>query len=538
MRHGENSSGGNHPEEMSGSSGSGGADTAKAGAGSGGAATTAGAGSGGLGELGGLGTGGSTGGADSGGTTGASGATQGGQSGAPPGGTAGNGAGGLGSAGRSGSAGAPAGTAGMDPGEPCALPRDDCDRNATCRRVDGVDTCVCNADFYWDGVRCDGPRAAAAVSVGTSHTCAIIGSGRVRCWGYASNNALGTGDSEENDIGDDEPASAAPLVDLTEPVRGVAAGDLFTCVLLMSGDVRCWGYGGDGELGTGEAYDSIDPATVPNADLGGKAVALSTVSRHACALLEDGAVRCWGTNNGQLGYGTDESGALLTPAMCGDVDLEGPAVQIATSDSASCAVLESGVLTCWGYVPGLAERVGDDETPRVAGIMDVGTTVKSVTLGYKHACVVTSDNNVRCWGANDQAQLGYNIFSEPLSLVQMRDRGDVNVGGPVKQVVAGDRFTCALLMTGAVRCWGYFGGWAYGSYDTIGDNEDPADAGDAPLGGPVTSLSAGGSHLCALMQSGGVRCFGSAGHGVLGYGNLNEIGDDETPASIGDVPLF
>jgi len=437
-----------------------------------------------------------------------------------------------------GMAGASAGTAGAEPPEPCVEPRDDCDRNASCQRVDGVDRCVCNEDFFGDGMTCDGPRAVQALAVGDSHACAIVGSGRVRCWGDAAWNALGTGD-KENDIGDDEPASAAPFVDLPEPVRAIASGDLSTCVLFMGGGVRCWGYGADGQLGNGEDFDSTDPTTAPNVDLGGKAVALSSVSRHVCALLEDGAVRCWGQNNGgELGYGNDESGGLQTPATSGDVDLDGPAVQISATSTATCAVLEGGTLTCWGYPPGIEQHIGDDETPRVAGVVDVGVGVKSVAVGSSHTCVVTVDDNVRCWGQNSQAELGYSIFSEPLTLSEMRDLGDVDVGGPVKQVVVGNRFTCALLTAGTVRCWGYFGGFAYGSYDTIGDNETPAETGDAPLGGLVSSLSAASDYACAVMESGELRCFGKNQMGRLGYGNVDDIGDDETPASVGDVPLF
>src|SRR5262249_13656248 len=126
--------------------------------------------------------------------------------------------------------------------------------------------------------------------------------------------------------------------------------------------------------------------------------------------------------------------------------------------------------------------------------------------------------------------------------------GDVDVGGKVTQVVEGDNHTCALLTTGAVRCWGdaSFGQLGYANTNLIGDDETPASAGDVPVlsatelsaGEQVTQLSTGGNHACARLSTGAVRCWGQTDSGELGYGNTVQIGDDETPASAGDVPVL
>ena len=102
---------------------------------------------------------------------------------------------------------------------------------------------------------------------------------------------------------------------------------------------------------------------------------------------------------------------------------------------------------------------------------------------------------------------------------------------------AGDFHTCALLQGGAVRCWGQAtrGALGYGNTNNIGDDETPAAAGDVNVGGPVVQLAAGSDHTCALLQGGAVRCWGEGADGQLGYGNTNDIGDDEMPASAGDV---
>jgi alpha-tubulin suppressor-like RCC1 family protein len=421
---------------------------------------------------------------------------------------------------------------------PCEQPRDDCDRNAHCEHSRGYDHCECNAEFYGDGMTCDAPRAAARVSTGYQHTCAIIGSGKVRCWGSALAGALGNRNTSQ-DIGDNDPASDSPVADLSQPVTEVVAGDQFTCVSLPSGDVRCWGTGVDGQLGTGYAVEAVDPATADNVALGARAAALCAGGAHACALTLEGNVRCWGANEaGQLGYGTPPSDPPGTPDIAGDVQLGQAVVSVSAGRAATCAVLASGAIRCWGKAPGLDENVGDDETPLEAGVIDIGADVQSVAVGSTHSCALTSAGNVRCWGANDLGQLGYAIPDLTVAPAKVAELGDVPVGGDVKQVVVGDQLSCALLTSGAVRCWGYCGGYAYGNCLNIGDLETPADAGDAPIGGPVASLSATSLHVCAVMVSGGVRCFGEGKNGALGYGNLNAIGDDETPASAGDVPLF
>ena len=100
------------------------------------------------------------------------------------------------------------------------------------------------------------PASAAAgeVDTGKYHSCAILPDGALRCWGYGGDGALGYGNTFT--IGDDEtPATAGP-VDLGtgRTAVEVAAGAVHTCALLDNGAVRCFGFGGDGRLGYGTTY--------------------------------------------------------------------------------------------------------------------------------------------------------------------------------------------------------------------------------------------------------------------------------------------
>jgi uncharacterized repeat protein (TIGR01451 family) len=105
----------------------------------------------------------------------------------------------------------------------------------------------------------------------------------------------------------------------------------------------------------------------------------------------------------------------------------------------------------------------------------------------------------------------------------------------------GYEHSCAVLADRTVRCWGNgaSGRLGYGNTTTIGDDETPGSVGPVDLGAGRTAraISAGGEHTCALLDDGNVRCWGAGFYGRLGYGNTTNIGDDETPGSVGPVSL-
>ena len=110
----------------------------------------------------------------------------------------------------------------------------------------------------------------------------------------------------------------------------------------------------------------------------------------------------------------------------------------------------------------------------------------------------------------------------------------------VTSLATGGNSSCAVYENGDVACWGenIWGELGLGHTNHIGDNELPSTAGTVNLGGPATSAATGTSSTCAVMASRQIRCWGSASGGALGYGNTENVGDDEDPASVGDVPLY
>jgi hypothetical protein len=186
--------------------------------------------------------------------------------------------------------------------------------------------------------------------------------------------------------------------------------------------------------------------------------AIAAGSWHTCAVV-DGGVKCWGMDAGQLGDGT----------------------RISTS-------VPSDVL-------GLTEGIG------------------AVSAGEPFSCALTTAGGVKCWGSNDDGELGHG---------STMDRGGPVVvsglAGDATAVSAGLANTCAVTEAGGVRCWGS----NYGARDRDGlavGSSVPVD-----VAGPATgaiAVAVGEEHACAL-TSRGVACWGSNDAGLLGNDSTTE----------------
>ena len=134
------------------------------------------------------------------------------------------------------------------------------------------------------------------ISAGSLHTCAVLSTGAVKCWGEGADGRLGNNHARDEDS--NVPVDVAGVTGAIQ----VAAGAEFTCVLLSTGAIKCWGEGSAGDLGNGANNDSktaVDVTGISNA------VEMTTGASHACALLSSGGVKCWGNgSNGRLGQGS------------------------------------------------------------------------------------------------------------------------------------------------------------------------------------------------------------------------------------------
>jgi alpha-tubulin suppressor-like RCC1 family protein len=215
-------------------------------------------------------------------------------------------------------------------------------------------------------------NTALAVSAGAFHTCALLNSGNVTCWGLNDYGQLGYGDTTNR--GSANLGSALQTVNLGtgRTATAIAAGGAFTCAVLDNGTLKCWGYNATGHLGQnstttlGDGVNEMGDNLLP-VYLGVSRTAKRVyASRRAdldytCAILDDNSLKCWGENgNGQLGVG--------------DNDNRGDA---------------AGEMAALGTVN-----------------LGTGQTAAQVAMGEMHTCVLLTSTDIKCYGKSNQGQLG------------------------------------------------------------------------------------------------------------------------------------
>ncbi len=402
---------------------------------------------------------------------------------------------------------------------------------------------------------------AGLIDSSGGNTCAIVGNGQVRCWGQGGSGQLGYGNT--NMIGDTEtPASVGPVkLGAGRKAVAVSLGGSDACALLDNGSVRCWGYNYNSRLGypnpPGNVGDDETPDAFGPVDLGSgrTATAIAAGGQHTCVILDTAAVRCWGWGQyGQLGYGnSDQIGDTETPGSVGPVDLGvgRTAVAISAGGIHTCALLDDATVRCWGEGSsgqlgyGNLNVIGDTETPGSVGPVDLGAgrTAVAISVGAYHTCAILDTGAVRCWGLAGNGQLGYGNTDIIGDGETPGSVGPVPIGAGRKAVAisAGSYHTCVILDNGKVRCWGdgASGQLGYGNTNPVGDTAAADSVGTVAIGAGRTAvaISAGFNHTCAVLDNGRVRCWGSGADGALGYGNTTSIGDTETPGTVGPVNL-
>lgn len=275
---------------------------------------------------------------------------------------------------------------------------------------------------------------------------------------------------------------------------------------------------------------------------------VSSGAGHACAVTGSGKVRCWGDNSsGALGVASQPRGDAAVALNLGAA----LAVQVSSGSNFNCATFADASARCWGNNTfGQASGLSGANVPVGSGDpvppnLFPADQVRSVVTGNAFACALLgSPGTIRCWGENDQGQCGKPGSANPLTLASSTAIGAFDASG-IAQICAGEKHACALTGNGAVHCWGEGGNGAlgHGSTSNIGDNEEVLSAGPVPVlssadvtaGRFVQAISCGGKQTCAILDNGGLRCWGGGTEGVLGYGNTTTIGDDEVASSVGLV---
>ena len=222
-----------------------------------------------------------------------------------------------------------------------------------------------------------------SLDAGSDHTCAVTAAGGAVCWGSDRFGQLG--DGPEND--GSHSAVPVAVAGLASGVTGVSAGVFHSCARLASGEVRCWGDDGYGQLGSGDVGQGTDDAPIAVVGLDLPVTQVSAGNYHTCAMTIGGAIRCWGSDDaGQLGDGSKPHSAVPVDVA----DLSG-IVKVFAESNGACAVDAGGNAWCWGeYPPGQARWT-------VSGVPLPPGVVSSGIAAISNGCAVTTGGALFCW---------------------------------------------------------------------------------------------------------------------------------------------
>ncbi len=337
-----------------------------------------------------------------------------------------------------------------------------------------------------------------------------------------------------------------------------AAPDAASCGMLpaCASDESCWGEGcscvvaidgasylrADGQV----YYYASSPHRVAETAAGTPLTGIVEITdgwRHTCGLAEDGTVWCWakstdGNGAGQLGDGTMggtttamRATQVLTSAgtpLTGITALSDQSATRCYIADTTCAIRGSdGAVFCWGgdnsgggagsfYTEG---TVGSRPyaTPLMASDGVPFVDVEQITLGVRHACAISSDGTLRCWGMNVTGALG--LGDETLR--QYPTEVMLPGGATADEVGAGADTTC-VRSGDHVYCWGASTTGAVGHGDpTLPANHDgcinfcstsPREvlvSAATPLTS-VVDLEVAYQGACARLADHSLRCWGAA----------------------------
>jgi alpha-tubulin suppressor-like RCC1 family protein len=283
------------------------------------------------------------------------------------------------------------------------------------------------------------------------------------------------------------------------------------------------------------------------------AVALAAGSVHTCALLSNGTVECWGAAyHGQLGNGTTTGSQVCTNGACSTTPVEVSGltgvIAIAAGAAHTCALLSNHTVQCWGLNtfgqlgngmsmgPQTCTAGGTYGCSSLPVVVSGLSGATAITAGHGHTCALLSGGTVACWGDNAYGELGNGSCTGPQQCTNTDgafacSTTPIVVPGlsGVTTIAAGDEgtHTCALLSGGSVKCWGDGEMGALGNGMTVGPQTCTWGGSNyttfttpvavSGLSG-ATSVAVGGDVSCALVSGGGIDCWGANYLGQLGDG--------------------
>jgi hypothetical protein len=293
--------------------------------------------------------------------------------------------------------------------------------NATCARNDASELWCWGDNNYGllgDGTEVDSRTPIRAtlledvvesVSFGFGTACGLDGDGGVWCWGNNVRGQLGDGTLDNR-------LTPERVEGLDSGFQSLAVASFHVCAIDGDGAVFCWGENQAGQLGDGTTTNRPTPVKVEGLD--SEVVALTAEQSATCVLTKETSVWCWGNDQGGLLGDRDKANQPLPVPM---PRLESGVVAISLGAFNGYALMEDGSVLGWGN-PGSVpskEREGltADGEPRLVDGIPSG--VVALKTGVGHACVLTDDGRVFCWGSNSNGELGIGTEEFPDAVVEV-----------------------------------------------------------------------------------------------------------------------
>jgi len=346
------------------------------------------------------------------------------------------------------------------------------------------------------------------ISTGLGHTCALVAGGRAKCWGYNGSGQVGDGTTVNRHAPVDvmDGTGSAPLTG----IASISAGGDATCALMASGEVLCWGYNGQGELGDGTTTNRALPAPVRNPGNTGNLSGVSEVDVGqftSCVRTNAGGMLCWGWDyRGALGNDLAESGSALPVQVQGLTS----GVTAISVGSHTCAV-HGGAGKCWGrndrWETGGTTLTDHAYVPRTISGLEAGVT--AISAGQGNTCAI-QNGAAKCLGRGGSGQIGNGAWADANVPTQVQ-----GLLSGVTDIAAGRATICAIHGGNPV-CWG--DNYAIGT-DTMTNHSTPQSVGGLP---GVADIDIGSDVGCAMIGSGEMKCWGNNYYGALGTGDTDD----------------
>ncbi|MCH2546956.1 MAG: hypothetical protein MK052_05050 [Alphaproteobacteria bacterium] len=348
-----------------------------------------------------------------------------------------------------------------------------------------------------------------ALFVNSERSCALGDDGKAYCWGENLDGQLGDGTTVRKTV---PTALSMPAgVSFTQ----MALGFRHTCALGNNGTTYCWGYNLDGRLGDGTyASKSVPTAVSMPSGVAFTKLVTSEIA-HICGIGDNGKLYCWGPNgSGQLGDGTSTTRNVPTAT-------NGPAgvsiIDVAMSDSHTCAAGANGVAYCWGNGSGgeLGDNTDNSHNNPATVVMPAGVSFANVYIDKDESCARSTTGLMYCWGENRDGQVGDGTLIE-----RQRPTASIMPSGITFESAVITRFNqCAVGSDGNGYCWGLNENGEVGD-DTLTRRKQPTPV-VMPSGVSFTQISGNRQHFCAAGDDDKVYCWGFNDDGQIGNGGYS-----------------